>query len=113
MIRKAGELSDGQVYRFKLCRLLDSDAGVWIADEFCSVLDRDVAKIVAYCLQKQARRFRKTLIIATTHTDLLVDLNPSIVIRKGFGSKCSIEYRNAGRDVGQCSLVKDIVFQRG
>ncbi len=38
MIRKVCELSDGQVYRYKLAQLLNSDASVWIADEFCSVL---------------------------------------------------------------------------
>ncbi len=113
MIRRVSELSDGQVYRYKLALLINSDARVWIADEFCSILDRTTAKIVAFCLQKQARRLRKTLIVATTHEDLYDDLNPTVFIRKGFGSRCSIDYRNASVANSQCSLLKVIRFREG
>ena len=44
-LRKYDELSDGQKYRYRLAKLLESQAQMWVADEFCSMLDRDTARI--------------------------------------------------------------------
>jgi len=54
-------------------------------DEFAATLDRDTAKIVAYNLQKLARQQGKAVLAATTHTDLLEDLTPSVHIHKRYG----------------------------
>ena len=91
MVRKVGELSDGQKYRFKLAKLMESDADVWVADEFGAVLDRVTAKVVAYNAQKLARSLGKTLIVATTHTDLLNELGPNVVVRKRFNERVELE----------------------
>jgi len=85
-LRKYPELSDGQKYRYRIAKLIDSPAKTWVMDEFAATLDRTTAKIVAYTLQKTARRLGKTLIAATTHEDLLHDLNPTIHIHKKFGA---------------------------
>lgn len=90
-IRKPSELSDGQRYRLKLAMLLDSDADVWAADEFGAVLDRTTAKIIAFSLQKVARDNDKTLIVATTHTDLEEELGPTLSIHKRFREKVDIK----------------------
>lgn len=90
-IRKPSELSDGQRYRLKLAMLLGSDADVWAADEFGAVLDRTTAKIIAFSLQKVARDNGKTLIVATTHTDLEEELGPTISIHKRFREKVDIK----------------------
>jgi ABC-type ATPase with predicted acetyltransferase domain len=90
-IRKPSELSDGQRYRLKLAVLLDSNADVWVADEFGAVLDRVTAKAVAFNLQKVARANNKTLIVATTHTDLIEELGPSLTITKRFRERVNIE----------------------
>ena len=79
-IRKPAELSDGQRYRFRLAKLIEENADVWVADEFGAVLDRVTAKIVAWNLAKTARALGKTLIVATTHTDLVEELAPSLKI---------------------------------
>ena len=113
MIRKYGELSDGQKYRYKIAKMLSQDAGVWVCDEFLSTLDRDTAKVVAFCMQKQARRNRKTLIVATAHADLIEDLNPTIIVRKGFGSKVEIKYPVQSRAIGLCSLVQRVKVREG
>ena len=89
-IRKPSELSDGQRYRLKLAHLLNLPTDVWVADEFGAVLDRVTAKIVAFSLQKHARKEGKTLIVATTHEDLLEELGPSLVVRKRFRDKVEI-----------------------
>lgn len=90
-IRRPSELSDGQRYRYRLAKLLESDADVWVADEFGAVLDRVTAKIVAWNLAKVARAHNKTLIVATTHTDLRDELAPSLTITKRFHDRIKIE----------------------
>jgi ABC-type ATPase with predicted acetyltransferase domain len=90
-IRKPSELSDGQRYRLKLAMLIaQKDTDVWIADEFGAILDRPTAKCVAYNMQKVARALGKTLMVATTHTDLSEELGPSLTITKRFREKVLI-----------------------
>lgn len=89
-IRKPQELSDGQRYRFKLSKIIESGAKVWAADEFLAVLDRTTAKVIAFNLQKIARKVGATLIVATTHTDMVDDLAPSLLIDKRYREKIAI-----------------------
>jgi hypothetical protein len=89
-LRKPSELSDGQRYRLRLAKLIDSDADVWVADEFGAVLDRPTAKVIAYNLQKLARELGKTLLVATTHSDLELDLSPSVKAEKRHGSRVDV-----------------------
>jgi len=111
-LRKYSELSDGQCYRYKIARMIDSGKKYWLADEFCSTLDRTTAKIVAYNIQKLARRSGATLAVATTHTDLEEDLNPSILIRKGWGEEIDIDYRQ-NREASSCSVSRNITVREG
>lgn len=90
-IRKPSELSDGQLYRFKIAKLLDSGSKVIIADEFGAVLDRITAKAVAFSVQKFCRLKGATLIVATTHKDLKAELGPNLYIDKRFQNKIDIE----------------------
>ena len=83
-IRKPSELSDGQRYRFRLAKLLESNAEVWVADEFGAVLDRITAKVVANNFQKVARAHGRIGIVATTHTDLVEELAPNLIVQKRF-----------------------------
>lgn len=89
-IRKPSELSDGQRYRLKLAIVMDTDADVWIADEFGAVLDRVTARIVAYSMAKVARRMKKTMMVATTHFDMIEELAPDLMITKKFREKVEI-----------------------
>ncbi|MEM2760473.1 MAG: ATP-binding cassette domain-containing protein [Nitrososphaerales archaeon] len=111
MIRKYPELSDGQKYRFKLAKMIDSNADVWVMDEFLALLDRTTAKVVAYTIQKTARKLQKTVIVATTHTDLDKDLNPNVRIFKHFGFKVDVDYRKVRER--PCSLLERIVIEKG
>lgn len=90
-VRKPGELSDGQRYRFRLAKAIETGAQVWAADEFLAVLDRTSAKVIAFSLQKNARRRGVTLMVATTHTDMVADLYPDLVIEKRFREKVRVE----------------------
>jgi ABC-type ATPase with predicted acetyltransferase domain len=89
-IRKPSELSDGQRYRFRLAKLVESGAKVWIADEFLAVLDRTTAKVIAFNLQKVARKVGATVLVATTHSDMVEDLAPDITINKRYREKIEI-----------------------
>jgi ABC-type ATPase with predicted acetyltransferase domain len=90
-IRKPGELSDGQRYRFKLAKAIEAGAEVWVADEFMAVLDRTAAKVIAYSVQKTARKVGASVVVATTHTDMVADLQPSLFIEKRYREKLRIE----------------------
>ncbi|MCL2874760.1 MAG: ABC transporter [Betaproteobacteria bacterium] len=89
-IRKPKELSDGQRYRFRLAKIIESAAKVWVADEFLAVLDRTTAKVIAFNLQKVARRVGATVLVATTHTDMVADLAPNLYIEKRYREKIHI-----------------------
>jgi ABC-type ATPase with predicted acetyltransferase domain len=105
-LRKYRELSDGQKYRFKIAKLIDSNKGTWVLDEFCSTLDRTTAKAVAYCTQKAARKRGKTLIVATSHEDLLEDLNPNIHIVKKWGPE--VEVKTYKPEPRECTLLAEV-----
>lgn len=89
-IRKPQELSDGQKYRFRLAKLLEEDADVWVADEFGAVLDRVTAKVVALNFAKTARLNGKIALVATTHTDLVSELAPSLLVQKRFQERVEV-----------------------
>ena len=89
-LRSPKELSDGQLYRFRVARLMESGCDLWVADEFGAVLDRITAKLVAYNLQKQARRVGATVVIATTHTDLVEELGPDLYIEKHYQDRVKV-----------------------
>lgn len=95
-IRKPHELSDGQRYRFRLAKIIESGAKVWAADEFLAVLDRETAKVIAFNLQRIARSVGATLIVATTHTDMVDDLAPNLYINKRYREKIEVVYAPEG-----------------
>ena len=110
--RRYNQLSDGQKYRYRIAKLIESGAQFWIMDEFCSTLDRDTAKIVAFNVQKHARRLGRAVIAATTHTDLFDDLSPSVHIHKRFGSEIHVEYFH-NQPNHECSLVREMRVEKG
>lgn len=91
MIRKPSELSDGQRYRFRIAKMMESSARVWVADEFGAVLDRTTAKLVAFNLRKFALKVGATIIVATTHKDLREELAPTLYVDKRYKEKVLIE----------------------
>jgi len=111
-LRSYEQLSDGQKYRYKIAKMIESQAQFWIMDEFAATLDRDTAKIVAYNLQKLARQQGKAVLAATTHTDLFEDLAPSIHIHKRFGKEITVNYY-PNKPAKECSLTKQMQITEG
>jgi ABC-type lipoprotein export system ATPase subunit/GNAT superfamily N-acetyltransferase len=112
MMRKYSELSDGQKYRYRIARAInDKESQVWMFDEFGATLDRVSAKAISYTIQNAARKLGKTLIVATTHEDLFADLNPTLFVRKEFGSQVLAERLEYSKR--ECSLLDDLVIREG
>jgi ABC-type ATPase with predicted acetyltransferase domain len=111
-VRRYRDLSEGQKYRFKIAKMLSIGADTLIFDEFCSLLDRETAKVVAYCVQKMVRKVGATLIIATSHRDLFEDLQPDIYIVKGFGREIQVKYCEADRS-RPCTILREVEIKEG
>jgi ABC-type transport system involved in cytochrome c biogenesis ATPase subunit len=111
-LRTYSQLSDGQKYRYRIAKLIESGKQWWLMDEFAACLDRDTAKIVAFNLQKIARSQGKAVIVATTHSDLIRDLAPDVLVEKRFGKEIKVSYF-PDTCVGQCSLVGEMRVEAG
>lgn len=111
-LRKYPELSDGQKLRFKIAKLMQLKRKVWVCDEFTAPLDRDTAKIVAWNLQKFARRIGVTILVATCNDDLDDDLAPNVKVEKKYNNEIMITYY-AGNAALTCSLVRDMRVEIG
>ena len=64
-------LSNGEKMRVDLAKALLSDASTIVFDEFTSVVDRDVAKIVSLVVSKTVRQENKKFVAVTCHYDVL------------------------------------------
>jgi ABC-type lipoprotein export system ATPase subunit len=111
-LRKYSQLSDGQKFRYRLAKFLESDKQWLLVDEFAATLDRDTAKIVAFNLQKLARQMGKAVIAATTHGDLFEDLAPSVYVHKRFGEEINIQYY-PNKPASECSLLREMTVEKG
>jgi len=111
-LRTFRELSDGQKYRYRIAKMVESGAQFWVMDEFAATLDRDTAKIVAFNLQKLARALGRSVIVATTHKDLFEDLKPSVYVHKRFGKEITVNYY-PNEPAGECSLAKEMQVEVG
>jgi ABC-type ATPase with predicted acetyltransferase domain len=111
-LRTYRQLSDGQRFRYRLAKFLESNKQWLLVDEFAATLDRDTARIVAFNLQKLARRMGKAVIAATTHNDLFEDLSPSVHVRKRFGEEIAVQYYPNKTATG-CSLLGEMQIEPG
>lgn len=80
-IRPVQTLSNGQRFRAEAALKIakQTDAVVCI-DEWTSVVDRTVAKVMSHSLQKAARKFNKKFVLCSCHYDVIEWLQPDWVI---------------------------------
>ncbi len=109
LLRSPSELSDGQRYRFRLAlgiallthhSSLKTHHSLWlVADEFSAALDRTLAKVLAFNIRRLARRTGVGFLLATTHDDLLADLDPDVLVRCDLDGRITVErgVRNSER----------------
>jgi energy-coupling factor transporter ATP-binding protein EcfA2 len=80
-IRPAYTLSNGQRARAECALQMARDDIVMIViDEWTSVVDRTVAKVMSHCIQKHARKTGKKIVLMSCHYDVIEWLNPDWVI---------------------------------
>lgn len=79
-IRPAYTLSTGQRARAEASLRLRQGNGPTVIDEWTSTVDRAVAKVMSYCVQKFARRSKKQVVLVSCHSDVIDWLNPDWVI---------------------------------
>jgi len=93
MLNAPANLSEGQKYRFRLACALASGRRFIFADEFCSNLDRITAAVIAYNVRKFAKRNNVTFFIASSHEDILADLQPDVLVVKHFTGPAEVTYK--------------------
>ena len=80
-IRPASTLSNGQRERAEIAlRMASSTDELCIVDEWTSVVDRTVGKVMSHAIQKWARASGKRVVLLTCHYDVLDWLQPDWVI---------------------------------
>lgn len=72
-------LSNGEKMRVDLAKALVQKQDIIIFDEYTSVVDRVVAQVASYALQKTIRKSKKKFIAVTCHYDILDWLEPDWV----------------------------------
>jgi ABC-type ATPase with predicted acetyltransferase domain len=97
VLNQPAHLSDGQKYRFRLAMVLASGRKFVFADEFCSNLDRTTAAVIAYNIHKFAKQTGVTFILATSHDDTLLDLEPDVLIVKELSGPAEVTYKRKRR----------------
>lgn len=88
-------LSNGQKMRVEIARLLLENEEPVIYDEFTSVVDRQVAQVGSYAIQKYIRKEKKQFIALSCHYDILEWLQPDWVL-----------------DVNKNEFKKDLLWQK-
>ncbi len=70
-------LSNGEKYRAFLARVLsEKTEDIIVIDEFTSIVDRQVAKMLCVSLNKAIKRMNKKIVLLSCHSDIIEWLNP-------------------------------------
>ena len=79
-IRPAITLSNGQKERAEIALQMAREDKLVVIDEWTSVVDRTVGKIMSECIQKWARKSEKQVVLLSCHYDVFDWLQPDWVI---------------------------------
>lgn len=72
-------LSNGEKMRVDLARAILSDQDTIVFDEYTSVVNREVAKVGSYAIQKAIRKTNKKFVAVACHSDIIDWLEPDWV----------------------------------
>ena len=89
-LRPFNTLSNGEQFRVSLARRILEGDGLVVIDEFTSVVDRQVAQIASYAVQKWVRKRHTQFVAVTCHYDVVDWLQPDWVIEP---AKQSFDWR--------------------
>ncbi len=99
-LKPFGALSDGEKFRARLARAITLATRVGppaplLCDEFCSGLHRRLARTIAFNLHKVVERQGLSMVLASSNSDIVPDLNPRRLVHLPGGSGCRVEERRA------------------
>jgi ABC-type lipoprotein export system ATPase subunit len=104
-------LSQGEKMRLDIARALCIDKPLVVFDEFTSVVDREIAKVSAFAINKAVRRSSKKFIAVTCHYDVVDWLDPDWVFstdtmefsrKKEVGRPLNSKFIGAAFPFGKC-----------
>lgn len=75
-LKSFGVLSNGEKMRVELAKAINNNEDIIVFDEFTSVVDRHIAQIGSYAVQKAVRKQNKQFIAVACHYDIIDWLNP-------------------------------------
>ena len=93
ILNQPSNLSAGEKYRFRLAMALAADKQFVLADEFCCELDRITAAVISSRLHTFAKRTGTTFILASSHQDIISDLEPDILVVNELSGPAEVIYR--------------------
>ena len=105
-------LSEGQAFRYRLAQALLSGKQYVFADEFLASVDRLSAMVISANLRRIARNSGRVFILASAHSDVMVDLQPDVIVVKYPGGATDIRYRDSSRQKGPRKLFPSWVKER-
>lgn len=79
-LKPISALSNGQKARTEAVFLMTKSNETIVIDEWTSVVDRTVAKIMSHCIQKFAKRNNKKIVLLSCHYDVVEWLDPDWII---------------------------------
>jgi ABC-type Mn2+/Zn2+ transport system ATPase subunit len=79
-VRPIKTLSNGQRARSEAALLMTKNSDLNVIDEWTSVVDRTVAKVMSHCVQKFARKQNKQIILLSCHHDIIEWVKPDWLI---------------------------------
>jgi ABC-type ATPase with predicted acetyltransferase domain len=94
MLNTPAKLSTGQQWRYRLAKALASGAKWIFADEFSASLDRITACVIAHNLRKLAGQTTRVFILASCHEDMLIDLQPDVIVIKYMNGQTRMIYKD-------------------
>jgi ABC-type ATPase with predicted acetyltransferase domain len=97
ILNQPDKLCAGQKYRFRLAVALAAQKKFIFADEFCSELDCITAAVISHNLHKFAKRTATTFILASSHQDILFDLEPDVLVTLALCGEPEVIYKRTKR----------------
>jgi ABC-type lipoprotein export system ATPase subunit len=79
-VKPINTLSNGQKARAEAVFLMQKSNDIILIDEWTSVVDRTIAKVMSLCLNKFAKKNNKKIIVLSCHADIIEWLNPDWII---------------------------------
>ncbi|MDD5458609.1 MAG: hypothetical protein PHF37_04390 [Phycisphaerae bacterium] len=91
------ELSEGQKWRYRLAKAIESKRKFIFADEWCAGLDNVTAAVISYNIRRESKKGDKIFFLAGCSTYFLADLLPDVLVTRDLTGGSQVIYRDRNR----------------